>query len=179
MMRTGQIRVLSMAAVLVAVGIALGYLLVGVPNVEGISAVSFFAGYQLGAGPGAVVGGLSIGIFSLFNPLGPPLVQVLVAQILGMGIIGASGDIWGRFAVKIRFAEFLAGALGALLTFAYGILADYGFAVSIGRWKDPLPVIAAGLPFSVIHIVSNGLIFAGLGAFLLRRPKASAYRDET
>ncbi len=169
MIASGQIPRLSMMAILVAVGVAVGFLLVLVPNVEGISAVSFFAGYQLGAGAGAVVGGLAMGIFSMFNPLGPPLPQVLVAQIVGMGIIGAAGHIWGAFALKIRFAGFLAGALGVLLTSLYGILADYGFAVSIGRWEDPIPVIAAGLPFSVIHIISNGLIFGGLGAFLVKR----------
>jgi hypothetical protein len=173
---TAQTRRLSTAAVFVAAGVAVGYLLAGVPNVEGISAVSFFAGYRLGAGTGAVVGGLSMGIFSLFNPLGPPLVPVLVAQIAGMAMIGASGRLWGRFALGVRFAEMLAAAMGALLTFLYGILTDYGFAVSIGRWKEPLPVIAAGLPFSVVHIVSNGLIFGGLGAFLSRRPTSSGNR---
>lgn len=172
MIPSGRIPRLSMMAILVAVGVAVGFLLVLVPNVEGISAVSFFAGYQLGVGAGAVVGGLAMGIFSMFNPLGPPLPQVLVAQIVGMGIIGAAGHIWGVFSMKIRFAEVLAVALGVLLTSAYGILADYGFAVSIGRWQDPIPVIAAGLPFSVIHVVSNGLIFGGLGAFLVRRRKS-------
>jgi hypothetical protein len=171
MMDGEHIRKLSMAAVLVAVGVALGYLLVGVPNVEGISAVSFFAGYELGAGLGAAVGGLSIGMFSLFNPLGPALPQVVAGQVAGMVIIGASGHLWHMFARRRRFAELLAAALGVVLTLFYGVLADYGFAVSIGRWRDPLPVIAVGLPFSAIHIVSNGLIFAGLGAFLVRRKR--------
>ena len=172
MIPSGQIPRLSMMAILVAVGVAVGFLLVLVPNVEGMSAVSFFAGYHLGLGAGAVVGGLAMGIFSMFNPLGPPLPQVFVAQIVGMGIIGAAGHIWGALALKIRFAEFLAVVLGVLLTLLYGILADYGFAVSIGRWEDPIPVIAAGLPFSVIHIISNGLIFGGLGAYLVRRRKS-------
>ena len=130
---------------------------------------------------------MTIGIFSMLNPLGPPLPQVLVAQIAGMGIIGVAGRLWALFAfgakgarfpdvhirrpfdIRIRPAEGLAVGLGAVLTFVYGVLADYGFAVSIGRWKDPIPVIAVGLPFSVIHIISNGLIFGGLGAFLVRR----------
>lgn len=187
MVVAGHIRKLSTVAALVAVGVALGYMLAGVPNVEGISAVSFFAGYHLGMGPGVVVGGLAIAIFSMFNPLGPPLPQVLVAQIAGMGMIGAAGHVWGLFvlkthsarlqavhirrplAIRVRPAEALAATLGAVMTFVYGVLADYGFAVSIGRWKDPLPVIAVGLPFSVIHVISNALIFGGLGAFLVRR----------
>jgi hypothetical protein len=154
---------------LVALGVALGFLLAGVPNVEGISAVSFFAGCHLGARGGATVGGLTIGLFSLFNPLGPPLVQVLAAQVLGMGLVGASGHLWRLLAQKIPRPEVLAVILGAALTFIYGILTDYGFAVAIGRWREPLPVIVAGLPFSVLHIVSNSLIFGGLGVFLVRR----------
>jgi len=181
------VRRISVAAALIAVGVALGFLLAGVPNVEAISAVSFFAGYQLGAGGGVLVGALAIGIFSMLNPLGPPLPHVLAAQIVGMGIIGAAGHLWALlairphgarsslihvrkpFEIKIRPAEALAAALGALLTLLYSVLVDYGFAVSIGRWKDPVPVIAVGLPFSAIHVISNGLIFAGLGAFLVRR----------
>jgi hypothetical protein len=169
MVGAGHTHRLSAAAALVAVGVALGYLLAGVPNVEGISAVSFFAGYHLGIWGGAVVGGLTIGVFSLLNPLGPPVPQVLLAQIIGMGLIGAAGHVWGISALKTRFAGFFAVVMGLLLTLVYGVLTDYGFAVSIGRWRDPIPVIAAGLPFSVVHVVSNGLIFGGLGAFLVRR----------
>jgi hypothetical protein len=169
----GRIRKLITGANLVAVGIAVGYLLAAVPNVEGISAVSFFAGYRLGAKWGALVGGLTIGVFSLFNPLGPPVPQVLAAQIAGMAIIGVSGYLWGRFARKARFAELFAAALGAVLTLVASVMADYAFAVSIGKWRDPLPVVVAGLPFSALRVVSNSLIFGGLGAFLVRRPLPS------
>jgi hypothetical protein len=168
----GHVDRLNLMAVLVAAGVALGFLLCLVPNVEGISAVSFFAGYQLGAVSGAMVGGLAIGTFSMLNPLGPPLPQVFVAQIVGMGVMGIGGHLWRAYCFKTRFAQASAIAFGVVLTVVYGVLADYGFAVSIGRWKAPVPVIVAGLPFSVVHIVSNGLIFGGLGAFLVGRKKS-------
>ena len=38
-------------------------------------------------------------------------------------------------------------------------------------WLLPLPFIAAGVPFSVMHIVANVLIFAGVGAFVFVRGK--------
>jgi energy-coupling factor transport system substrate-specific component len=160
---------LAKTAMFVALGVAVGYLLAGVPNIEGISAVSFCSGYLLGRAPGSVVGAVSMLLFSGFNPLGPPVPPVLGAQVAVMALIGASGDLWRRLAGRLGKAEILAGGFGAILTLGYSVAADYGFAVSVGRWKDPLPVIAAGLPFSILHIVSNALIFAGVGAFLIRR----------
>jgi hypothetical protein len=59
-----------------------------------------------------------------------------------------------------------------VLTFVYDVLTNYGFAVLMGRWRDPLPFIAAGIPFSVMHIVSNALIFAGMGTFIFYRRKS-------
>jgi hypothetical protein len=160
---------LSKTAMFIALGVAVGYLLAAVPNVEGVSAVSFFSGYLLGGASGSVVGAVSMLLFSAFNPLGPPVLPVLCAQVVVTGLIGVSGDLWRRLASHVDRAEILAGAFGAVLTLGYSVLTDYGFAVSIGRWRDPLPVIAAGLPFSVLHIVSNALIFAGVGAFVIRK----------
>ena len=171
MMGDGSTDRLIIASGLVAAGLALGYLLAAVPNVEGISAVSFFAGYRLGARLGALVGMLAMGLFSLFNPLGPPLPHVLVAQVVGMGAVGAAGRLWRALARRIPRPEVLAGAMGAGLTALAAVMADYALAISVGRWRDPLPVILAGLPFSAVRIGSNALIFAGLGAFLVRRDR--------
>ncbi len=160
---------LSTAAVLIAAAIALGYLLAGVPNVEGMSAVAFLAGCLLGAGTGALVGAVSISLFSVLNPLGPPLPHVLLAQVAGMSLIGASGHIWRRMTAIVPRPEILAAGIGAVLTLVYGVLADYGFAVSMGRWKDPWPVIIAGIPFSTVHILSNAVIFFGVSVFAVRK----------
>ena len=162
---------LSKVAVFSAVAVAVGYMLAAVPNVEGMSAVSFFAGYLLGCGPGAVIGAISITMFSLFNPLGPAVPPVLLAQCAAMGLIGASGAFWRLLVRRFGKPEVSAALLGALMTFVYSVGVDYGFAVSIGRWKHPLPVIAAGLPFSAVHIISNALIFGGVGAFVARKYK--------
>jgi len=164
----------STAAVLIAAAIALGYLLAAVPNVEGMSAVTFLAGCLLGAGGGALVGAVSIALFSVLNPLGPALPQVLVAQVGGMSLIGASGHLWRRLSDMVPRPEVLAAGLGALLTLIYGVLADYGFAVSMGRWRDPWPVIIAGIPLSTLHIVSNAVIFFGVSLFALRKYKVGA-----
>ena len=164
----------STAAVLIAAAIALGYLLAGIPNVEGMSAVIFLSGCLLGTGGGALVGALSIALFSVLNPLGPPLPPVLLAQIAGMSLIGVSGHLWRRLIPVTPRPEILAAVLGALLTVIYGVLVDYGFATSMGRWKDPWPVIIAGIPFSIVHIISNAVIFFGVSLFAVRKYKLGA-----
>ena len=112
---------------------------------------------------------MSILLFSLFNPLGPPVPTVLAAQIIVMAGIGACGSLWGRLAATVGKPELLAAVFGGALTLLYGLAADYGFAISMGRWTDPLPVIAAGFPFSILHIVSNALIFGGVSVFVVRK----------
>jgi hypothetical protein len=160
---------LSTIAVLVAVAVALGMLLAAVPNVEGVSAVSFFSGYLLGAGGGCLVGGLSEGILSLLNPLGPAPPPVLAAQILGMAMMGLSGSLFRRAAGKPRLLAVLVPAAGAVLTIVYDILTNYGAAVAMGRWRSPIPVLAAGIPLGLLHVISNAAIFGGVGAMLMLR----------
>lgn len=160
---------LAITAVLIALGVALGLLLFAVPNVEGISAVSFFAGAILGAGGGALVGALTMSLFSLLNPLGPAPFPVFAAQVAGMSVIGCSGALWVSLVRGPARAGLLAGVFGGVLTCIYDVITNYGIAVSMGRYDDPLPVIAAGIPFSVMHIVANVLIFAGIGTFAYYR----------
>jgi uncharacterized membrane protein len=156
---------------MIALAFDLGYLLAGIPNVEAISAVSFFSGYLLGARSGTVVGAVSIFLFSVFNPFGMTFPAVLAAQTLGMALIGCSGRLWKRLATWVPRPELSAACFGAVLTLVYSVLADYGLAISMGRWREPLPVIAAGIPFSIIHIVSNALIFGAVGAFVVHKHK--------
>jgi hypothetical protein len=162
---------LAVTAVLIALSVTLGLLLVAVPNVEGVSAVSFFSGAILGAGGGALVGAVSMGLFSILNPLGPAAFPVLMGQVVGMALMGCSGALWVRLARSPGRAALLAGIFGGVLTFLYDVITNYGFAVLMGRWSDPLPFIAAGIPFSVMHIVANVFIFAGVGAFVFVRGK--------
>jgi membrane-bound metal-dependent hydrolase YbcI (DUF457 family) len=86
-----------------------------------------------------------------------------------MALMGCSGALWAKLVHSQAKAALLAGIFGGVLTFLYDVLTNYGFAAAMGRWDDPWPFIAAGIPFSVMHIVSNVLIFAGVGAFVFLR----------
>ena len=155
-------------AILIALAVAIGILLAAVPNVEGISVVSFFSGYLTGWRSGGVIGGTAMLLLSVLNPLGPAPPPVLAAQVLGMALVGAAGRLLGGPGGRVRL-ELRAMALGAILTLVYDGLTNFGVAVSIGKARDPLVVMLAGAPFAAIHVVSNTMIFGATAAVVGRR----------
>ncbi|HVP56850.1 MAG TPA: ECF transporter S component [bacterium] len=156
-------------AVLVALAVSIGILLAPVPNVEGISAVSFFSGLLLGWARGGLVGGTAMLLLSLLNPLGPAPPPVLASQIAGMAVMGAAGCLL-RSGQGFRTGfRVLAMAAGAVLTFCYDAVTNYGVAVSIGKWRDPLVVMFAGVPFAAIHVATNAMIFGAVAVLVANK----------
>lgn len=148
--------------IFVGLAIALSLPLIQVPNVELFTLVVFLSGYSLGWFEGGVVGALSISIYSFFNPYGFPPFPVLLTQILGMVIIGVSGGLAFRteFFYLKRISPFLGMALfGLVLTLIYDFLTNLSVAYLVGKlWE----VMISAVPFSLIHIGSNVIIFAVL-----------------
>ena len=163
-------RDVATTAMLIALAIAVGILLAPVPNVEGISAVSFFSGVVIGWKRGALVGATSMLLLSLLNPLGPAPPPVAVAQVLGMGAIGAAGQVVRLAGTRLARLEILVMGLGAVLTFGYDLLTNYGVAVAMGKWRDPWVVMLAGVPLGAVHVVSNAMVFAAVAALVARKP---------
>jgi hypothetical protein len=162
-------RDLATTAILIALAVALGILLAPIPNVEAISAVSFFSGFILGWLRGGLIGGTAMLLLSLLNPLGPAPPPVFACQVIGMALIGASGCLLRANGVPRPRFRMLALISGAGMTLIYDILTNYGVAVSIGKWQDPWVVMVAGLPFSAIHVVTNAIMFGAVGALVARK----------
>jgi hypothetical protein len=167
-------RRIALMGMLASLGVTAGYLLAGLPNVELISLVLFTAGFLLGARDGAVTGGASGLLYTVLNPYGPAHPAVSAAQVAGFAIIGAAGAlarpgvIWSRGPLP---AAALLGLLGALFTALYDLLTNAAFGWIIGQVRA---TVLLGIPFLVIHVVSNAAIFAVVGSSLLsvlrRRP---------
>ncbi len=92
---------IALTAILVALSVALGFLLISVPNVELLTFSVFASGAVLGRWRGALVGALAMAVYSGINPYGsglgfPPL---YFAQILSASLTGLSGGLtsglWG------------------------------------------------------------------------------------
>jgi hypothetical protein len=155
---------LTRVAAFVAVGLALGMALVGIPNVELITAVSFLSGFLLGAAAGVLTGGLIEALFAGFNPLGSSLGLVLVAQVSGMVLAGALGGFAARIAGTarrgIRYAAVITLS-GAVATLVFDILTNLAFPLMAGfSLSQALVMLAAGVPFAAIHLLSNLFVFA-------------------
>ena len=95
---TESYRKIAYSAVLVGVGVALGYALALVPNVELVSFVCVFSGALLGKFWGGVDGALIFGLYSLLAPFGMPPVPLFITQIICGACMGISaGESMSRF----------------------------------------------------------------------------------
>ncbi len=131
----------------------------------------FASGFLLGVIEGGIVGALSMGIYTLVNPYGPPPLPVGVAQVLSMVFIGICGGlsfylIYKKGMSPVTFVW--TGTAGVLLTLFYDILTNLGVVIVAGEF---VPVMLAGVPFALIHLLSNAIIFVLLTPVLFRLAK--------
>src|SRR5512140_3836003 len=120
-------RITLLACLLTALVYAAGEALAGVPNVEVITLLVFIAGYLLGPGWGAVVGGAGMGAHSLFNALGTVAPPVWIAQVACYAFAGWCGAWIGPriAALSTRTAQSLVAALtGVVLVVLYQLVVN-------------------------------------------------------
>ena len=144
-------------ALFAATAIALGYALVSVPNVELITATLFISGMVIGWKKGVYVAVITYTVFSVFNPFGFPGPFLLIAQIAGGLIAVITGTLSKRYNNPFYF--FLSGFLVTILYDIFTNIAGYFMYVSKQTFWA---YMIGGISFSLIHIVSNILIFVVL-----------------
>lgn len=154
-----------LTALFIALAVVLGYLLAEVPNVELMTVVVFLSGVFLGARLGATVGLLSILFYSLFNPFGPPLLPLMIAQLIGFAVIGSTGGLLKEQLHRTGTGVVITSALaGLVLTLIYDFLttvATAAIALGLGGFLEGLGgVFLAGSVFIAIHSISNTAVFA-------------------
>ena len=156
-------RRIILSAVFIALAITGGLLFIPVPNVELITVMIFLAGLTLGIKNGAVVGGVAELLYSLFNPLGAALPPIMIAQVLSMTIVGATGGLTRNYLNLNSFSLklILSGVLGFFLTLLFDAATTYAYGLTIGQtlWGT-LTAITVGLPFYITHLLTNTLIFS-------------------
>jgi hypothetical protein len=160
-------RKIALAGLLSSLAVALGFLLIAVPNVELMTLTVFVSGGLLGFRGGMLVGVVSMLIYSIANPMGAAIPLVTASQAVGLGIVGAAGAAAPaiRHILKGRMVRNIIFALtGLLLTIAYDSLTNLALGISMGT---VVAVLVAGILFSVVHFVSNALIFFFLADVLL------------
>ena len=153
--------------------VGLGYLLAGVPNVELMTLVVAVAGGVLGLRLGVLCGCLVALVYSLGSPYGPAPPLLLIAQAVGMGGAGAAGwlvrrPLLGTLAEGRRYgAMLMAGSTGLVATILYEGLTNAAIMVTLDL--DPRVVVTGAIPFLIIHVGVNTVLFTlGLPAVLPR-----------
>jgi hypothetical protein len=176
----GAIHKLVRTALLVALCVALGYLMAGIPNIELISAATFTCGVLVGPRRGALIGALAEAIYSGFNPYGIAPPPLYAAQLLGFAFIGAAGGMARPLLLRSRFGlqAALAGAAGLLVTLVYDVLTNIAVWVSVREGASLAAVVLGGLsfPFPLAHSGSNAVAFALVVPAVLRAVQRRAPR---
>ena len=144
-----------------ALGVALGFALFNIPNIELVSATIFISGYILGARSGAITGLLTESFFSIFNPLGMAAPPLFIAQVVSMILIGLGGAFVRNLRIKQWQVPIATGSAGFLLTSVFSVLTTLSFVFFIGLDKTGrVAAIISGLGFYTLHIVFNTIIFS-------------------
>lgn len=153
--------------------IGAGYLLAGVPNVELMTLIIALAGASLGPLRGFISGAVAAAAYSLGSPLGLPAPLLLLGQALGLGWAG----IWGGWLFRPVLNFLGSGSktaaiacsvgLGLLATLTFDLLTNLAI---IGTFAlEPRVVLGQAVPFALIHLGTNAVIFALVFAPLAAR----------
>jgi uncharacterized membrane protein len=170
---TMAIRV-ALIAILAALAIGGNYALAALPNVELSSVMVFLSGFLFGSFVGALVGFIAMVIYQLWNPWGAFIPPIGLAVIGCTVFIGIVGGILGKALQRLDYSDsrwFLLPALfGILLTLFYDLVTNLAYSISF-----VVPFIATlllGLPFTIIHVISNAILFG-----LLAQPVTRAIQQ--
>jgi len=152
-----------LVASLTALGISVGYLFAPFPNIEFMSFIIFIAGFLYGQVVGLGVGVFVPLIYYGWNPYGPSNPPIFLTCVGCMTLIGAIGGFlkpkhpekltysaWNIY--KFAFIGFILTLIFDLTTNIVTGIIFYGGNVSLA--------ILLGIPFLLIHTISNTIIFA-------------------
>ncbi len=154
-----SIRDLARVGGLLAAAFVLKLPILGLPNIEPFTLVYFFIGYRYGLVWGIVIAGLGEFLYSAFNPFGAALPPVMVAQVVGMGIVGLCGGLFGHYdswRVCSHSRRWGLLAVAICLTLVFDLLTNLAMVWTLGNLVEWL---YAAIPFSALHIAANSVLF--------------------
>lgn len=154
---------IAVVAILIALAIATNYAMISIYNVKLMDVIVFIGGFILGPLVGASIGVLSWTVYGTLNPNGFSM-SIWLATMFSEAIFGIVGGLVGktRYDLKSRRAGLCLSfaALGGLLTLIYDVLTNIAWGYAFG--PSIIGAVVFGVPFSLIHVVSNFLFFGVL-----------------
>ncbi|NHI88487.1 MAG: hypothetical protein EAX87_03130 [Candidatus Thorarchaeota archaeon] len=154
-------RWISITAIMTALALVGNYALVAIPNLELGSTVLFVTAYIFGAAMAIWSTLIMSVLFGIINPWGAFIPQIWISQVIGWFYIVAIGSIMGRqgkSGKRLQPKGWELAVTGAFVTFIFEQITNLGYSVTFA--VPFIIAVTAAIPFSVIHIVSNAVIFA-------------------
>ncbi|TFG34724.1 hypothetical protein EU527_02015 [Candidatus Thorarchaeota archaeon] len=151
----------SIIAIMTALALVGNYVLVAIPNVELGSTVLFVTAYIFGIHIAAWVTIIMSLLFGIINPWGGFIPQIWVSQVIGWFYIITVGSIMGKQDTggkNLEPRKWELAITGAFVTLIFEQITNLGYSASFG--VPYIVAFAAAIPFSIIHIISNTLIFS-------------------
>jgi len=129
------------------------------PNINFIFFIVFSAGFMWGVAAGVLVGVFGMGLWSLFNPYGPAIFPVLVAQLVGVSFSGMIGSFF-----KIRNWQTKGGWKINISLIISAVLCTIFFyfpvnVVDAWVFQPFWPRFYTGMFWALISLGSNVIIF--------------------
>jgi len=152
-------RWVAVTAIMAALALVGNYALVMVPNVELGSTVLFVTAYLFGLQMAVWCVFLVSIIFAFFNPWGPFIPAIWLAQVIGWLFMVTAGWMMGRTREGqwTRAGILELSFVGAIATLFFDLVTTMGYS-----WSFSVPFVVALislLPFTLIHVFSNAIIF--------------------
>ncbi len=156
-------RWVAITAIMSALALVGNYVLVVIPNVELGSGVLFVTAFLFGLEMAIwCVFVVSI-IYAFVNPWGPFIPGIWVAQLIGWIFLVLTGVIMGRNSRNSRWSrERIAelAVIGFITTLFFDLITTVGYSYS---FSIPFSIaVVTGLPFIIIHMISNTIIFPAI-----------------
>jgi len=152
-------RWVAVTAIMSSLALVGNYALVMVPNVELGSTVLFVTAFLFGLQMAAWCVFLVSIIFAVFNPWGPFIPAIWLAQVIGWLFMVTAGWMMGRTREKqwTRTGISELSFVGAIATLFFDLVTTMAYS-----WALSVPfalALISGLPFMLVHIFSNAIIF--------------------
>ncbi len=157
-----------LTAMFAGIAAAVGYLLIAVPNVEAITLMMFLSGWTLGLKRGLTAAFIASILYFGFNPQGtfPPL---LAAQIIGSTVAPIAGYMLRKHDGEKLMDKSLLALSALVLTLWFDLLTNLAYPLTAGfDMKGIVVVLLGGIPFSMIHVGGNILMFVLVAPILMR-----------
>ena len=152
-------RWVAVTAIMAALALVGDYALVMVPNVELGSTVLFVTAYLFGLQMAVWCVFLVSIIFAFFNPWGPFIPAIWITQVIGWLFMVTAGWMMERVRERqwTRTRGLELSFVGAFTTLFFDLVTTMGYS-----WSFSVPyalALISGLPFILIHVFSNAILF--------------------